>query len=162
MPPRPAASEEAKIQGGGLVQVIITSLTPTTFYVFLNDHAVSEMDVESLSIDIEAQDDGSGRVQATLTRYVDTVTGEKTQQHTPLFPSTLEIVALGRRLSITCMNPDSLDGLWINLGLRADGSSKELQGLRALRFLLTRELLDAKITWEDGLTEDVLPVSSAV
>jgi hypothetical protein len=145
-----------------LVQVIVTSLAPTTFYVFLNDRAVPEMDVESLSIDIEVQEGGDAIVRATLARYVDTVTGQKTLQHNELFPSTLEIVALNRRLSITCTNADSLEGLWINLGLRPDGSSKELQGVRALRFLLTRELLDAKLTWEDGTTEDVLPLSGGV
>src|SRR6185437_1456477 len=106
-------------------QVIVTSLTPMTFFVFLNDHAVPEMEVESLSMDIEASPGGQNIVRSTLTRYVDTVTGEKTLQHTELFPSTLEIIALGRRIAITCMNADSLDGLWINLGLRPDGSSKE-------------------------------------
>jgi len=157
-PPYRAAHEVAKIQGGGLVQVIVTSLTPMTYYLFLNDQAVSQMDIESLSVSIEAPEGtGNGIVRATLSRYVGTVTGQKTLQRTELFPCTLEIVALGRRISVTCMRPDSLEGCWISLGLAPDGTGSDITGAKALRFLLTEGILDAKLTWEDGQTEDLLP-----
>jgi len=158
VPPHPPAGDLARIEGGGLVQIIVTELQPLTYYLFLNDRPVSEMDVESLSIAIEAPDDGSSpTVRATLARTVTAVTGERTQQRSELFPCTLELVALGRRLSITSLNPNSLDNLWISLGLRADGTSNELNGLKALRVLIGEGILDAKLTWMDGETEDLLP-----
>jgi hypothetical protein len=158
-PPRRPAAEVARIQGGGLVQVIVTSLRPLNFSLFLNDQAVPQIEVESLSIDIESpEENASGTiVRATLARYGKSVTGESTLVRTELFPCTLEIVALGRRLSMTCTNPDSLEGLWIDLGLKPSGESNPVNGARALRFLLTEGILDAKLTWVDGETEDLLP-----
>lgn len=157
-PPRKAAADVARIEGGGLVQVIVTALLPLTFSLFLNDTEVPQIDVDSLSIDVEMPDGESGpTVRATLYRYVTDVTGSKTQQHRELFPCTIEVVALGRRLAITCMNPNSLEGLWVSLGLRADGTGSDLSGLQSVRFLLSQELLDAKITWEDGVSENLLP-----
>lgn len=159
-PQRKAAADVARIQGGGLVQVIVTSLVPMNYYLFLNDQPVSQMDIESLNISIEtpeATGTGTPIVRATLTRYVKTVTGERVQQSAELFPCTLEIVALGRRLSLTCTEDDSLEGLWIDLGLNPNGTGNELTGVRSLRFLVSEDFLDAKLTWEDGETEDLLP-----
>lgn len=158
-PPRKAAADVAQIEGGGLVQVIVTELRPIAFSLFLNDTEVPQIDVDSLSISIEVPADGTSTptVRATLYRYVTTVTGSKTQQHTELFPCTIEVVALGRRLAITCMNPNSVDGLWVSLGLKSDGTGSDLTGLQSVRFLLSQEMLDAKITWEDGVSENLLP-----
>ena len=158
-PPRKAAADVARIEGGGLVQVIVTQLLPLTFFLFLNDTEVPQIDVDSLSISVEVPNDGvsTPTVRATLYRYVQAVTGDKTQQHTELFPCTIEVVALGRRLAITCLNPNSVDGLWVSLGLRPDGTGSDLSGLQSVRFLLSQELLDAKLTWEDGASEDLLP-----
>ncbi len=160
-PARPAAADVARIQGGGLVQVIVTDLRPMTFYLFLNDKIVPQMDVESLSISIEAPDAGTAGgaiVRATLSRYAVAVNGERNLQRTELFPSTIEIVAVGRRISLTSMNADSLDNLWISLGLKVDGTSGEVSGAKSVRFLLTEGILDAKLTWmDDGTTEDLLP-----
>ncbi|MCW3100916.1 MAG: hypothetical protein JWL77_6534 [Chthonomonadaceae bacterium] len=157
-PPRKAAADVARIEGGGLVQVIVTRLSPLTFFLFLNDQEVSQIDVDSLSIDVEVPVGGSDPiVRATLYRYVTGVTGGKTQQHQELFPCTIEVIALGRRLSITCMNPNSLDGLWVTVGLRPDGTGSDLTGLQSVRLLLSQDLLDAKITWEDGESENLLP-----
>ena len=160
-PPRKAAADVARIEGGGLVQVIVTQLRPLTFFLFLNDTEVPQIDIDSLSVSVEIPADGvsSPTVRATLYRYVSAVTGDKTQQHTELFPCTIEVVALGRRLSITCMNPNSTDGLgvWVSLGLRADGTGSDLTGLQSVRFLLNQDLLDAQLTWEDGVSENLLP-----
>jgi hypothetical protein len=158
-PTRPAASDVAKIQGGGLVQVIVTSLSPMTFFLFVNDKEISAMEVDNLSVEIHVPEEGEGNptVRAGLSRYIKSVTGEQTTQYTDLFPSTVEIVALGRRILITAQNADSLENLWISLGLRADGTASDLSGLKALRIVLTNSLLDAKLTWEDGETEDLLP-----
>jgi hypothetical protein len=149
----------ARLQGGGLVQVIVTSLNPTTFFVFLNDKDVPQHDVESLSIAIEAPESDSppAVARATLSQYVRTVSAERSLQSTELFPCTLEIVALGRRITLTCLHVDSLEGLWISLGLKPDGSSAELSGAKALQILLTEEILTAKLTWMDGQSEELLP-----
>ncbi len=158
-PARKAAADVAQIEGGGLVQVIVTNLLPLTFSLFLNDTEVPQIDVDSLSISVEVPADGGSTptVRATLFRYVTTVSGAKTQQHSELFPCTIEVVAQGRRLAITCMNPNSVEGLWVSLGLRRDGTGSDLSGLQSVRFLLSQEILDAKITWEDGVSENLLP-----
>jgi hypothetical protein len=160
-PKRPATADVSQIEGGGLVQLIVTSLSPLTFYLFLNDQPVSQMDVESLNIVIEAPTDAdptSGMIRATLARYVDAVTGGKTQQRTELFPCTLELIALRRRLCVICQNPNSFDGLFVTVGLKPDGTDSELKGVHALNVLLTEGILDAKITWNEGDTENVFPL----
>ena len=157
---RPAASDVAVIKGGGLVQLIVSSVQPLTFFLFLNDTPVPELDVESLSISIETPTPANGdttTVRATLSRYVQTVNGERSLQRMELFPCTLEIIALNRRISMTAVNSDSVDGLYIDLGLQPDGNGSTLSGVSAFRFLLTEGLLDAKLTWNDGDTEDLLP-----
>jgi hypothetical protein len=148
----------ALIQGGGLVQLVVTNLVPLTYSLFLNDKDVSQMDVESLSVFIEAPDgDDAGTIRATLARYVPSVTGEKSLQRAELFPCTLELIALNRRLSITCMNAGAFDGLWISLGLKPNGEAYELEGLKGLTILLSGTILDARLTWQDGGTENLLP-----
>ncbi len=157
---RPAASDQAQIQGGGLVQIIVTSMLPMTFYLFLNDQPVDQMDVESINIAIEAPDasGAGGSIRATLSRYVNAVTGGKTQQRTELFPSTIEVLALKRRLNVSCPNPNSFEGLYLSLGLKADGTDSELKGVQSLNVLLTEGILDAKISWvEGGQTENIFP-----
>ncbi len=156
---RPAAADLALIQGGGLVQVVVTNLAPLTYSLFLNDKEVSQMDVESLSLFIEAPEGAgdAGTMRATLARYAPSVTGERTMQRTELFPCTLELIALNRRLSITAMHADSFDGLWISLGLKPNGESYELEGLKGLTVLINETILHAKLTWQDGGTEDLLP-----
>jgi hypothetical protein len=153
----------ARIQGGGLVQLVITSVSPLTFSLFLNDQAVPQIDVESLSISIEVPDNGGsdGAVaRATLTRFVKTVSSSRSEQSTELFPCTVQIVAMERRITLTCVQVDSLDGLWISLGLKPDGSSAEVSGAKSLQILLAEEILTAKLTWMDGETEDLLPQST--
>lgn len=156
---RLAAADQAVIQGGGLVQIIVTNLTPLTYSLFLNDVEVSQMDVESLSIFIESPEGAgdAGTIRATLAHFVPTVTGQKALQRQELFPCTLELVALKRRLSITCMHADSFEGLWISLGLKPNGEGYELEGLRGLTVLINENILDAKLTWQDGGTENLLP-----
>ena len=78
-PPRKAAADVAQIEGGGLVQVIVTELRPIAFSLFLNDTEVPQIDVDSLSISIEVPADGTSTptVRATLYRYVTTVRAAK-------------------------------------------------------------------------------------
>ncbi len=155
----PPASDAARIMGGGLVQVIVTSASPLEYHVFLNDRYVSQVELDSLSASLEGPSDllPNGVVRGTLSRHVGSVSGGNSQERTELFPCTLEIIAVGRRLSITTTQPNSLEGAFINLGLKSDGSSNELNGVKALRVLIGDGILDAKITWVDDVTEDVFP-----
>ena len=153
----PSAAEIARLQGGGLVHVIVSSLDPMTFALFLNERSVPQLDVASLMVEIEApaNDTESPKARATLSQYVKAVTGERSVQTNEIFPSTVEIVALGRRLVVTCQQVDSLDGLWISLGLKPDGTGSDVGGLSALRVVVTEGILDARLTWTDGSTEDL-------
>ena len=159
-PVRQATVDMAQIEGGGLVQVIVTSLSPLTFFLFLNDQPVSQFDIESLNIVIEApreEEANSGMIRATLSRYVVDVAGARSQQRTELFPCTLELLAQKRRLCVICPNSNSFDGLYLTVGLRPDGTDRELKGVHALNVLLTDGILDAKIIWNEGDTENVFP-----
>jgi len=158
-PQRRAAADVARIEGGGLAQVIITSFSPITFFFFLNDKTVPQMDVESLEVNIDVAADGEGDtiVRAGLSRYAKSVTGEQSTQYMNLFPCTLEVVASGRRISITAANADSVEDLYVSLGLRPDGTSTDLEGLKSVHIMVTNVLIDAKLTWMDGQTEDLLP-----
>jgi hypothetical protein len=159
-PLRTPAADVARIQGGGLVQVIVSSTAPMTYAIYLNGHAIPQIDVESLSVTIEAPNEGAvsgATARAILSRYVKTVSGERSLQTSELFPCTLDFVAVDRRITVTCLAVDSLDRLWINLGLKPDGSSAEVSGAKSLQILLTEELLSAKLTWVDGESEDLLP-----
>lgn len=158
-PMRPRAADVAQIQGGGLVQVVVTHLSPPEFYLFLNDVFVPQLEVDSLSLCVEAptRDNLGGVVRATLARYITDVSGRRSLQRTELFPCTLEIVGLGRRISVTATQFDSVEGMWISLGLRADGTSADIQGAQALRVLIGEGFVDAKLTWMDGEVEDLFP-----
>lgn len=161
-PPAPErrVSDVARIQGGGLVQVIVTHLNPIRFFVFVNHEEVPQQEVETFLISVEAPAEGSRaapRVHASLSRYVTGVSGQREARQFSLFPGTIEVIALGRRLCVTARQADSLEGLWIDLGLRPDGTGHEVSGARALQVLITSEFLDARLTWMDGSSEDILP-----
>ena len=158
-PQRRASADVARIEGGGLVHVIVTSLSPATFFLFVNDKTISQMEIDSIEVNVDVGSAGMGDtvVRAALTRFVKSITGEQTTQYTNLFPATIEIVALGRRILITAQNADSVENLFVSLGLRADGTSNDLQGLKSLHVLITNVLIDASLTWEDGVTESLLP-----
>jgi hypothetical protein len=153
------AVEMAQIVGGGLVQLIVTETYPVQFYLFVNDTIIPDVEVESVSVNIVAPvaPTDSMIVRATLARYVTDAAGHTAVQHSELFPCTLEVIAQGRRIAVSCTRPDSTEGLWVNVGLRPDGDSRELQGLKEFRFLLNHDLVDARITWVDGESESLLP-----
>src|SRR5579872_2787730 len=145
---RRAAADAARIEGGGLIHVIVTSLSPVTFYLFVNEQPVDQMAVESLEVNIDTGEGGGDTsVRASLSRYVATVTGGQSTQYTNLFPSTVEIIAVGRRILITAEHADSLENLFVSLGLRADGTTNDLKGLRSLNVMITNVLFQATLTW---------------
>ena len=157
-PQRRAAADVARIEGGGLVHAIVSSVSPVTFYLFVNDKAVDQMEVESLEVNIDVGEGVSDTiVRASLSQFVKSVTGDRSTKYTNLFPSTIEVVALGRRVLITAQNADSVENLFVSLGLRPDGTTNDLKGLKSLNILITNVLFQASLTWEDGQTEDIIP-----
>jgi hypothetical protein len=162
-PPQQSAADAARIQGRGLAHLIVTGDAPLTYFVFLNDSVVPQEEVESLSVSIEAPGEGGpGGVSAVLSRYVPSVSGGRNLETIPLFPCTLEVIARGRRIVITATQPDSVEGMWIDLGLKPDGTGNEVSGAQRLQIVLAESILDARLTWTDGQTEDLLPVREAV
>ncbi len=158
-PNLPTASEVARLQSG-LTQIIVSGPSSADLFVFLNGQPVPTGEVESLSVEIIApgQNGQNGSVAAVLSRYKTGLTGSRDQSATSLFPGTVELIARGRRIVVTCEQDGSFDGLWLGLGLRADGTSSELTGVGSLRLAAAPGLLDAKLIWsEDGTTEDLLP-----
>ncbi|MBI5833218.1 MAG: hypothetical protein HZB16_13055 [Armatimonadetes bacterium] len=156
-----SAAERAKIMGRGLVQVVVTQTEPLEFIVLINEKVIPQDQVGSLFVSIEAPSDAApdGTVQATLEYLVDTIGGQAAMQRVELFPCTLVLLAAGRRVAITASSAGSLDGMWINLGLKPDGSSHEVSGAQALSVIVQDPLLQAKITWNDGREEDLIPVA---
>ena len=159
-PAGPTAAEVARIKGGGRVQFIVAQGEPRTFYLFLNDQFVPQDKVESFSVDIEAPDEqrgGEPTASAILSRYVETASSLRDLQTFELFPCTVEIIARGRRIAVTASERNSLDGVWIDLGFKPDGTGSEVSGAEALRIVISADLLDARLTWVDGETENLQP-----
>ncbi len=152
------ASDVARIMGGGLVHIFVDSTEPLTYTVYLNEQRVKPEDLAGFSLNIDASSMSTPMVRATLSRYVTVVTGERQLQRQELFPCTIELIAMGRRVMITCSSVDSFDGLWVWLGIQRDGTTTELTGLMGLNILLEGTLLDAEIVWVDGVHESLLPI----
>ena len=153
------AADRTKIMGRGLVQVVVTQLEPLEFMLLLNEQVITQDRVGSLFVSVEGPNDAApdGTVQATLEYLVDTVAGQSAMQRVELFPCTLVLLAAGRRVAITATQAGSLDGLWIHLGLKPDGSDHEVSGAQALSVIVQEPLLQARITWNDGNEEDLIP-----
>lgn len=159
VPALPAAVEVARL-GSSLTQIIVSGPSSADLFVFLNGQPVPTGEVESLSVEIIAPDQSgrNGTVAAVLSRYKTSLTGSRDQAATSLFPGTVELIARGRRIVVTCEQDGSFDGLWLGLGLRADGTSSELTGVQSLRLAVAPGLVDAKLIWSDmGTAEDLLP-----
>ena len=156
---RPSAADVARI-GTNLTQVIVSSDSSEGLLIIVNGQPLPEGAVESLSIEIVAPDDtnNAGNISAILSRYQTGPDGRRTQTASSLFPGTVDLIGRGRRILVSCPQEGSFDGLWLGLGLRADGTSSELTGVQTLRLAVAPGLLDAKLTWsEDGSIEDLLP-----
>lgn len=158
---RPAAADVARIEGT-LTQILVTGDTSLDLALFVNGEPYPQGEVESLTIEIAAPDQTNpqGAVTAILSRYETGPTGARETRTVSLFPGTVELIARRRRIVVTCVQPGSFDGLWLGLGLRADGTSSELSGVQSLRLAVAPGLVDAKLVWsEDGTTEDLLPAA---
>jgi len=158
---RPSAAEVARIEGNLTHILIDDERQRDGISVFVNAQPLLIGDIESISIAIIApsDQDSGGTLTALLSRYVTDANGQRRQESLPLFPGTVEVIARGRRITVTCQQPGSFDGLWLGLGLRSDGTSTELTGVERLQVTIAPEtgLIDAKLTWSDnGAVEDLL------
>jgi hypothetical protein len=154
---RPSAVDRARILGGGLVQVVVSRLSPLTWHGFLNDKPLDPSRVRGLYIGVEAPttDQPDGLVTAVLTHAVPAVDGSETIQQRALFPCVIEIVAAGRRLVVAASQADAIGSVWVELGLKPDGSGHAVSGLQALRVVLEDEVFEASLTWTDGAVESL-------
>lgn len=154
---RPAAAEVAKIQTH-LTHAIVTGEGVDGLNVFRDGQLVLPGAVDSLSVEIVAPTDADpvGKITAILAYYETGADGVRTQKAAALFPGTVEIIARGRRLSLSCAEQGAFEGLWLGLGMAPDGTSTELTGVASLRVLLSPGLHEAKLVWSDGGEETIL------
>ena len=158
-PNRPLAADVAKIDST-LTQIIASPDAAEGVQIFVNAHPLPAGELESLSVTITApgESGSGGGITGIISRYQTGPDGAKTQRSGSLFPGTVELITRGRRVVVTCQEEGSFDGLWLGLGMRGDGTTTELSGVRELRIVVTPTLLDARLVWaEDGAEEDILP-----
>jgi hypothetical protein len=51
---------------------------------------------------------------------------------------------------------NNLEGLYFGIGLRPDGTSDQVQGVKSLRVVLTPGLASAKLTWSEDSAEETI------
>jgi hypothetical protein len=157
---RPAAAGVARMDAH-LTHIIASPDAADGIQVFTDGRPLDPGALESLGINIIAPTDAApaGTLTGVLSRYSGEGAGDcRPQTASSLFPGTVEIIARGRRIVVTCVEDGSFDGLWVGLGLREDGTSTELSGVGSLRIVVTPSLLDARLTWsEDGIEEELFP-----
>ena len=153
---RPKVCDVAKIEGN-LTQVIAGE-DPSDTSVFLNGRLLKSGDLESLTVEIVAPDEknGQGTITALLSSYQAAADGARAARANSLFPGTVDVIAGGRRVVVTCMQAGSFDGLWLGVGTKADGSLVELEGVETFRLAITPGFIDARVTWcDNNVTEDI-------
>ena len=156
---RPKAASVARIENNVTHVLVSGASGPDAIAVFINAQPVHAGELDSVSINIVApqNDTDPGTVTAVVSRYQTDATGARVQKGVSLFPGTIEVIIKNRRLVITCQNEGQFDGLWLGLGLNADGTSTDLSGVQSLRVTLTPDVRDARLEWADGSgTEDLL------
>lgn len=141
---RPAAADVAGLDTS-LTWVVYESDSADGLHVFLNGQAILTGSIESLSVDIDTD---KGTIAAVLSRTDGTSKS--------LFPGAVEILAKGKRLSLSALAPDDFEGLYFGVGLREDGTSDQVQGVKSLRVVLTAGLASAKLIWNDTGAEEAL------
>lgn len=156
--PSVSAADVARINSQ-LTQVFVTGNALPEISVFQNGVALPEGTLESLTIDINVPDqtapDGVASALLSLSKSPSQVQMGLTSS---LFPGTVEIIAYGRRLVVSGTKEGVLDGLWLALGMRADGTASELTGVRKLSVCVSPGILGATLIWGDtGTAEDIFP-----
>ena len=162
--PSPAqfsTAADAALICGKYVQVFVQGPSTVDLIVFVNGVAVSTGLLESISVDIETPSKVRPTGLATgILALKQSGAADAAQSTIPLFPGTVEIISHRRRITITGSQDGSLDGLWLGLGLRPDGTSNELSGVHSLKIIVSPGIAGAQIVWSDtGVSEEILPVA---
>jgi hypothetical protein len=159
---RPQTSEVAKIVGN-LTYIIVTDEATDGLNVFYNGQPVLTGQLENVGIEIIApSDSGQGTLTGVLTRYEGGADGARATKSAPLFPGTVEFIAKGRRISITCPVAGSFDGLGLYFGTtdengNINGGGLSAQGVQSFRLVVTPGIVDGKLVWsEDSREDDIL------
>jgi hypothetical protein len=155
------AAAWAEIDGGGLVQVIVESLNPLAFKVFMNGHSVAA--VESVYVAVGDPAATGKPVTALLNRFVTDLEGKQATQSQSLFPAVVDVVGSGRRFVLACSDPEQpLENFWVSLGVRPDGSATPVQGVAFVElFLASNGIAQATLTWTDGAKEELFKRTTA-
>jgi hypothetical protein len=160
------AADWSAIDGGGLVQLIITTFNPFVFHLFINGREIPQPTVDSLYVTVGLPDnptDPPSQV-ATLTTLITDLAGQKTKQSQSVFPGTLEVVAGGKRVTLSCPDPDDPLEMYVRLGLRPDGTNNAIEsGLHSIQVFLNPGLgmMQFNLKWSDGLEETLIGTSSS-
>ena len=154
---RPYTDSIAQIEGS-LTHVFLSTRENGGVRVFSNGEAVQADLFESLSVEIVAPyDSQDGILAATLSRY--SAPGGGSPQGSSIFPGTVEVIGGGKRISITCTDLNSFDGLFLRFGLGEDGAGSDALGVAKFRLVVTPDLQDALLTWVEDGREDVILTS---
>lgn len=144
MSTRPAAAQVASLDTN-LTWIAYESDSADGLHVLHNGQSILTGSIESISVDIDSE---KGTVTAILVR--------KEGSNIALFPGSVEILAKGKRISLSAVSAGSLDGLYFGLGLREDGTSDEVRGVKSLRIVLTPGLASATLTWVEESADEVI------
>ena len=155
---RPKASSVARIESNLTHILVSASGAIDGVAVFLNAQPVLHGELESVTINIVApqNETDKGTLTGVVSRYQTGPNGERTQRASSLFPGTVEVIAKNKRIVVTCQQDGQFDGLWLGLGLNADGTSTDLSGVQSLRVTVTPDVVDARLVWADGSGEEDL------
>jgi hypothetical protein len=141
---RPAAAQVAGLDTS-LTWIAYESDSADGLHVLHNGQLILTGSIESISVDIDSE---KGTITAILVR--------KEGGNISLFPGSIEILAKGKRISLSALAADSLDGLYFGLGVREDGTSDQVQGVKGLRIVFTPGLASAKLVWSDTEADEVI------
>lgn len=144
MSTRPAAAQVASLDTN-LTWIAYESDSADGLHVLHNGQAILTGSIESLSVDIDSE---KGTITAILVR--------KEGGNISLFPGSVEIIAKGKRISLSAVSATSLEGLYFGLGVREDGTSDEVRGVKSLRVVFTPGLASAKLIWVEEDAEEVI------
>ncbi len=148
---------DAAIEAGGLVQVIVTQTDPIEFSLFLNQKQIQQDDIESLNVYIDASVNPIN-TWAKLSHYVTQVDGEKQIERKELFPCTIMITCMKHFIRIYCQNPGSSVGLFIQAGIHDNGTETTLRDLTAFTLMISSLLVQATIKATNGSQYSLLPI----
>jgi hypothetical protein len=153
---RPQAGDAARISGN-LTHVFVNGQSSDGLMIYFNGQPLMTGQLDSLSVEIVAPGErDNGTLTAILSYYETGANGTRTNKSFSLFPGTVELIADGKRLSITCAEEGVFDGLFLRFGTDNNGVGMEANGVQSLRLLITPELRDVRLVWIEDGREDIL------